>query len=70
MLHVPAIEHRDAIRQAHRFFLIVCHQNRRDTEVALQPLDLDLHVEAQVLIQGAERLVEEQDLRIDRQRTG
>ena len=35
---------------------------------ALQPLHLDLHVEAEVLVERAERLVEQQDLRVDRER--
>jgi chromate transporter len=33
-------------------------------------LDLDLHVEPQVLVERRERLVEQQDLRLDRERAG
>ena len=35
---------------------------------ALEPLDLDLHVEPQVLVERREGLVEQQDRRLDRQR--
>ncbi len=37
--------------------------DRGEAELALQPLDLDLHVETQVLVEGRERFVEQQDAR-------
>jgi hypothetical protein len=38
--------------------------------LALQALDLDLHVEAKVFVERGERLVEQEDRRLDRERAG
>jgi hypothetical protein len=45
-------------------------EDSRDAILALQALHLDLHVEAQVLVEGAERLVEQQHLRVRGQAAG
>ncbi len=39
--------------------------DRRQGELPLEPLDLDLHVETQILVEGGEGLVEKQDARAD-----
>jgi hypothetical protein len=70
LLHPPAVHHRDAVGQAHRLFLVVGDQDRGDAELPLQPLDLDLHVEPQVLVERPEGLVEQQDARLHRERAG
>ncbi len=46
------------------------HEDGGEPERALQALDLDLHVETQVAVERGERLVEQQDRRLDRERTG
>ncbi len=67
LLQVAPRQHRDAVRHAQRLLLVVGDQHGGDAELALQALDLDLHVEPQVLVERAERLVQQQDARPDRQ---
>ena len=42
--------------------------DRGQPELALQPLDLDLHVEPQILVERGERLVEQQELGLEDKR--
>ena len=44
------------------------HQDGGEPELALQALDLDLHVEPQVAVERGERLVEQQDRRLHGER--
>src|SRR4029079_4680147 len=61
-LLVPAAVHdRDPIRHRHRLFLVVGHVDERDPDLLLDPLELDLHLLAELQVEGPERLVEEQD---------
>ncbi len=60
LLDAPAVHHRDAVGHGERLFLVVRHVDRRDADLALQPLQLDLHVVAQLLVERAERLVEQE----------
>ncbi len=46
-----------------RLFLIVRHDDERDAEPLLNVHELELGVLAQFLVERAERLVEQQDLR-------
>ena len=46
------------------------HQDGGEAQRALQALDLDLHVEPQVAVEGGKRLVEKQDRRFDGKRAG
>ncbi len=43
-------------------------QQEGDADGALQALELELHRLAQLLVEGGERLVEQQHLRLERQR--
>jgi hypothetical protein len=70
LLHAAAVHDGDAVRHGQRLFLVVRDQHRGDAVVPLQPLDLDLHVEAEILVERAEGLVEQEDLRIHRERAG
>ncbi len=58
----------DAVGDAHRLVLVVRHENGGETERPLQALDLDLHVETQVAVEGGEGLVEQQDRGLDGER--
>ena len=60
LLDAAVVHDGDAVGDAHRLVLVVRDQDRGQSELALQPLDLDLHVEAQALVERAERLVEQQ----------
>ena len=51
-----------------RLVLVVRHHQGRDAEPLLQLAHLDLHVLAQLLVERAERLVEQQHRRLDHQR--
>ena len=50
----------DSVAHAHCFFLIVSDEDERDAELALQQLQLDLHLLAELAVECAERLVEQQ----------
>lgn len=52
----------DPIRHDERFFLIVGDKDEGDAEFCLQIFQLDLHVLAELGIEGRERFVKEEDL--------
>jgi hypothetical protein len=68
LLDPPAAHHRDPVGHAHRLVLVVRDQDGGEAEAPLQPLDLDLHVEAEGAVQRGEGLVQQQDGRLRRQR--
>src|SRR5207253_7579485 len=58
----PAVPHDgDAIGHGQRLALVVGDVDRGDADLTLQALELDLHVVAQLLVEGAEGLVEKED---------
>src|SRR5207247_6665849 len=70
LLDTSLVHDRDAIGDAHRLVLVVGDQDGGEPELALQPLDLDLHVQAESLVERAERLVEQQHGGLDGERAG
>ena len=60
----------DAVGHRHRLLLVVRDHDEGDADVALDPLELDLHGLAQLEVEGAERLVEQQHLRVHDERAG
>ena len=60
----------DAVGQGKGLALVVGHQDRGDSQIVQQQRQLDLHLLAQVAVEGAEGLVEQQHLRPDGQRAG
>ena len=68
LLDLALVHDGDAVGDAHRLVLVVRHQDGGEPELALQALDLDLHVEPQVAVERGERLVEQQDRRLDGER--
>ena len=56
-------------RERQRLFLVVRHQQRRHAEPALKLLQLDLQLLAQLAVERAERLVEQQDVGLEDDRT-
>ncbi len=58
----PTVAHDDD-RVAHRqrLLLIVGHVHKGDPDLALEGLELELHLLAELEVEGTERLVEEQD---------
>ena len=67
----PAVVHDDD-RVAHRqrLLLVVGHVHERDPDLLLQRLELQLHLLAQLEVEGAQRLVEEQHGGVVDQRPG
>lgn len=63
----PISEHHDAIGKRQRFLLIVRHQDR-DAEGTLELIHLDLQRLTQLAVERAQRLVEEQDIRLENER--
>ena len=63
-LHDAAlVHHADARGERHRLFLIVRDDDEGDAELLLDVHQLELRVLAQLLVQRAERLIEQQQLR-------
>ena len=54
------VEDGDAIRHRQSFFLVMRHDDGRRLGEALNALDLDLHVQTQILVEGRKRFVEQQ----------
>ena len=70
-LHEPATVHdTDAVGHGHRLFLVVGDDDEGGAEADLQVHELELRLLAQLLVEGGERLVQEQHLRPFRQRAG
>jgi hypothetical protein len=62
--------HRDAVGHGHGLFLVVGDDDEGEAEALLQVHQLELGFLAQLLVEGAERLVEQQHLGALGQRTG
>ena len=57
---LPEVHHSNAVAHGERFLLVVRHVDERDADLPLDPLELELHGVAQLEIECAERLVEQQ----------
>ena len=60
----------DAVGQRQRLFLVVGHEDEGDADGALDLAQLDLHLLAQLLVERAQRLVQQQHLGLADQRAG
>ena len=70
-LQQPAVlQHRHAVGHDQRFLLVVGDDDEGDADLVLQPLQFELHGAAQLLVERAERLVEQQQARPLDQRAG
>ena len=70
LLDVAAVHDRDPVRHGQRLFLVVRDVDERRAELGLDPLQLELHLLAELDVQRAERLVEEERGRPVHERTG
>jgi hypothetical protein len=59
------IHHRDPVGHDQRLVLVMGDEDRRDAEPPLQRAHLELHRFPQLAVQRAERLVEQQQLRLE-----
>ena len=65
-----AVHHRDRVGHRHGLLLVVGDVHEGDADLGLDALELQLHLAAQLEVEGAERLVEEQHLGVVDQRAG
>ena len=70
LLDPALVEDGDPVAQGERLFLVVRDEDEGDADLALQLLELDLHLLSQLEVEGAEGLVEQQGLRLDDGRAG
>ena len=63
-------QHADAPRESSRVLEVVRHEQRRDLELGQELLQLGPHLDLRVRVECRERLVEQQDLGIPRERAG
>ena len=64
------LEHDDAVGERERLLLVVRHVDRRDAELALQRADLPPHLQPELRVEVRERLVQEQDVGLERRGRG
>ena len=70
LLDAAALEDREPVAHRQRLVLVVGDVDEGDADLPLERLELDLHLLAELQVEGAERLVEEQDARAVDQRAG
>ena len=70
LLDPAAVHDRDPVGHRQRLLLVVGDVDEGDPDLALDPLQLELQALAQLQVEGAERLVEQQHLRQVDQRPG
>ena len=59
---VPRVHDRDPVAHRERLLLVVGHVDERDPDLGLDALELDLELAAELEVERAQRLVEEQDV--------
>lgn len=70
LLDGALMEHGDAVGHGERLTLVVGDEDHGDAERTLQMFDLQLHLLAQVLVERPERLVHQDELRVEDERPG
>ena len=70
LLDPSGVHHDDQIRHRHRFALIVRDHDRRDPELLLEEPELDLQLFPQVGVERRQRLVQQEEPRLQRERPG
>ena len=70
LLDPPVVHDDDDVRHRQRLLLVVGHVHERDPDLLLERLELELHLLAQLEVERAERLVEEEDGRVVDERPG
>ena len=70
LLDLPAVHDGDPVGHRKRLVLVVGHVHERRPQLGLNPLQLELHLLAELHVQGAQRLVEQQRGRLVDERAG
>jgi hypothetical protein len=66
----PAVEHRHPVGHAERLVLVVGDEHEGDAHPPLERLQLALHLLAELEVERAQRLVEQQHLRLEHEGAG
>src|SRR5690606_32749214 len=61
LLDPAQVEERDAVAHRQRLFLVMRDEDERDADALLNGLEFHLHLLAQFQVEGAERLIEQQN---------
>ena len=64
----PGVDHRDPVGERQRLLAVVRDVDRGDADAPLQRAQLVAQLEAHLVVEVRHRLVEQQQMRIDRQR--
>ena len=70
LLDTAVVHHDDAVGDLHRLFLVVRDDHRCRVRLVVQPAEPRAQLGAHPRVEGAEGLVEEQHLGVDRERAG
>ena len=70
LLDVSLVHHDDAVGDLHRLFLVVRDEHRRRVRLVVQPPQPDAQLGADARVERTERLVEQEHLRLGRERAG
>ena len=70
LLHHALVEHADAISHGQGLGLIVGDVNHSDAQIVVDVLDFVLHLLAQLLVQGPQGLVHQDQVRLEHQGAG
>ena len=68
LLDAAAVHDRDRVRHRHRLLLVVRDVDERDPDLVLDPLQLELELLAELQVERAERLVEQENPRLVHER--
>ena len=68
--HPGVVHDRDPVGHGERLFLVVGDVDEGGAELLVERLELELHLLAQLEVDGAERLVQQQDRGLEHQRAG
>ena len=69
LLHAAVVHEHDVVGDLHRLLLVVRHEDRRHVHLVVQPAQPLAQLLPHARVERAERLVEQQHLRLDRERT-
>ena len=70
LFQAPVVEDADPVAHGQGLLLVMGDEDEGDAERALQFLEFHLHLLPELQVQGAQRLVQQQDLRLHHQRPG
>ena len=70
LLEAPVVDHGDLVGDLHRLVLVVSHEDRRHVHHVVEPAEPFAQLRADTGVECAERLVEEEHLRLGRERAG